>query len=147
MASARPSSSSDTINLQVTTDDGKCDLNFVHHCDGPEMAFLAKQFAALVAGGGSVTPASAQAAQAKEHRVGKKIGASAFDRPSVVFARATRSAPKMETEIGGRAAKVADGSVHSAIFGEDEEDYEAAVADMQLGNFTPTAYDYSSLRH
>lgn len=146
-----------TISLQITTDDGRCDLDFHHTCTGGEMAIYAKQFAALVAAGGSGMPfgpmggaPQAQPATKKEHKVGKRIEAAAFDCPSVVFGRATRAAPKMDTVIRGRsseAPRTDPGSVHSAIFGEDEEDYEAAAADMQLGNFTPTAYDYAAMRH
>ena len=139
-----------TINVQITSDDGKCDFNFTHTCNTSEMASLARQFASLVAsGGGGRLTASYGGAQSKEHKVGKKIAAGGFDCPSVVFARATKGAPKMDTEIHPMSQKTAGGSVseHAAIFGEDDEEFEAAAADMQLGNFTPSAYDYANLRH
>lgn len=143
-----------TISLQITTDDGRCDLDFHHTCSSSEMAFIARQFVSVVANGGVMVgaqqpfgPQPMVGATQKEKRIGKKVTAEAFERPSVVFSRATRTAPKMDTEIRGQAPRTADGNVHAAIFGEDEDDYGAAAADMQLGNFTPSAYDYASLRH
>lgn len=126
-----------SVSVQVISEDGSCDLNFTHKCNGPEIARLAKQFASLVASGG--------VADSGEHKVGRRVTADAFENPSSIFARVTRTAPKMDVNIAARAPQTR-GSAHAAIFGDDEADYNAAAAELQLGNFTPTAYDVNSLR-
>jgi hypothetical protein len=146
-----------TLSVQIVDDKGQCDFNFSHVCSGPELALYAKQFARIVANG----PAAAAAAhfpddaddssgvsaqsRAPSKKVGSRVKADGFDRPSVAFSRATRNAPKLPTDINPQAPRTADATSHQAIFGEDEADFEAAFADAQLGGFKPTAYDYATL--
>lgn len=129
-----------SVSVQVISENGSCDLDFTHKCNGPEMARLAKQFASLIASGGV-----AECGGGGEAKVGRRVTADSFERPSSIFARATRAAPKMDVNIGARAPQTR-GSAYAAMFGEDEADYVAATSAMQLGNFTPTAYDVDSLR-
>lgn len=110
-----------------------CDLDFVHTCDSSEMASYAKQFASIVAGNNVPSQSgTGLGGPYSKKAVGARVRADGFECPSVVFSRASKAGSKqrLETEIGPAAPKTA-GSVHDAIFGEDEYDFDSES--MQLG--------------
>jgi hypothetical protein len=122
------------VKVQITGPG--CDLDFTHVCNGSEMAAYAKQFAAIVAGEGAQTHASTATGLGGPYgkkAVGARVRADGFECPSVVFGKATKAGSKqrLETELGAAAPKTA-GSVHDAIFG-DEEEYDFDSETMQLG--------------
>lgn len=120
------------VKLQITGPG--CDLDFSHMCDSSEMAIYAKQFAAILAGGGtsSAPPTTGLGGPYAKKAVGARVRADGFEMPSVVFGRASKAGSKqrLETEIGAAAPKTA-GSIHEAIFGQDEYDFDSES--MQLG--------------
>lgn len=122
--------------IRVKIEGPGCDMDFVHVSSGRELADYAKQFASIVSAG-RAGPASAGGGDKDPYRkkaVGVRVKADGFDCPSEVFDRASRAGAKqrLETEIGAAAPRMSEhASVHDAIFGGDEYDFDPEG--MQLG--------------